>query len=66
MVLEVNSQLLFDLAWLFKVEAARENNRKKGDGGESMRLFCISLELEEKARDKKREEVEAFYLGGFG
>jgi hypothetical protein len=62
-VLQVNSALLFDLAWLFKVEAVRENNRSSGDGGESMRLFCISIELEDKARNKRREEVEAAYMG---
>jgi hypothetical protein len=60
----LNSQLLFDLAWLFKVEAVHENTRRRGDGGESMRLFCISIELDEKARVKKREEIEETILGG--
>lgn len=60
----MNSHLLFDLAWLFKVEAAHENNRQRMDGGESMRLFCISLELEEKARAQRRKELEEVYMEG--
>jgi hypothetical protein len=59
----MNSELLFDLAWLFKVESVYESNRKRSDGGEAMRLFCISLDLETQARAKKREELEALYAG---
>jgi hypothetical protein len=59
----MTSELLFELAWLFQMESIRENNSKKGDGGEAMRLFCISLELNEQAVKKRREEVEAIYMG---
>lgn len=56
----LNARLLFDLAWLFKVESAHESASHKTDGGESMRLFCIALELEEKARAQQRIELKAF------
>lgn len=59
----LNSVLLSDLAWLFKIEAVHESNRRRGDGGEAMRLFCISVDLEIQAREKRREELEATMLG---
>jgi hypothetical protein len=59
----MNSELLDELAWLFKIESMRENSSKRGDPGEAMRLFCISLEIEERAHRKRRAELEQLYAG---
>jgi hypothetical protein len=58
----VNSRLLSELAWLFKVESVRENEH--GRISDSMHLFATALDIQELARDKKREELEAEYMGG--
>jgi hypothetical protein len=59
----MNSHLLAELAWLFKVESVHENHRGRGDGGEAMRLFCISLELDERAMKQRRKELCDFIMG---
>jgi hypothetical protein len=57
----MNSKLLDELAWLFKVESVRENSH--GRQAESFRLFLIARDIEERAQNKRREEFEASYIG---